>query len=386
MTAPDPACRWLPPRAPASLRTALARAGTPAIPLVRRGAHHGYLVPAAEGPLPAADVLARWRSDRPVLLRGVLRARIRPYRQALGETLRLFARLRRGARFFDWVIGRLAGQGVYQSVGSSIDLGDPREVEKAFARARGARRGDGDLWAKLAWIAHDPRDPSLRIRFSWGVEALQEWHRDPRQARRADGLAAALFPECAVLGGHRLLFDLLRHLTGGPVRLSERIVYNNVPGGGAVFHHDAEATQLGVCFGQLAGETAWLALPRRELAEVVAEVAHGRATLRRFLGTPARAFAALKDTREPRLDRLLNRDPVLTRRLVERGAAFRMRAGDAVLLPSHSREDVAWHSVFGIGRSPSLAHSYGIFAAAPSRHGRRSRANPRAPGTHPRPP
>jgi len=40
--------------------------------------------------------------------------------------------------------------------------------------------------------------------------------------------------------------------------------------------------------------------------------------------------------------------------------------GDALLLPSHDAERVAWHSVFAIGSEASLAHSYGIFAAAPA--------------------
>jgi hypothetical protein len=247
-------------------------------------------------------------------------------------------------------------------MGSSVDLADSREVEKGFARRRGMPKRADDLWAKLAWIAEDPVDLSLRIRFSFGVESLQEWHGDARQALAADGYAAAVFPECAVLAGHEPLRRRLEALAGTPVRLSERIVYNNVPGGGAVFHHDAEPTQLGVCFAQLRGETAWLAVPRRELAEELAAIASRRTALRR-LRTAARADAALEDTSEPRLDRLLNRDPALTARLVARGAAFRLRAGDVIVLPSHSRAEAAWHSVFGIGRAASLAHSYGVFAA-----------------------
>ena len=78
---------------------------------------------------------------------------------------------------------------------------------------------------------------------------------------------------CAALTGCDPLVKGVADLAGTPVRFSERIVYSNSPGGGAVFHHDSEPDQVGVVYGQLAGETAWLALPKRELAAAVA--AHG---------------------------------------------------------------------------------------------------------------
>jgi hypothetical protein len=48
---------------------------------------------------------------------------------------------------------------------------------------------------------------------------------------------------------------------------------------------------------------------------------------------------------------------------VERGALSILAAGDILLLPSPGPDDAAWHSVFALGSRPSLAHSYGIFAA-----------------------
>jgi hypothetical protein len=227
---------------------------------------------------------------------------------------------------------------------------------------RGRRVVARDLYAKLSWIAHDERDVSLRIRFSFGSEALLDWQGETRRAPWADAFADALFPECAALAANSALRALIDRLIGRRARLSERIVYNNAPRGGATFHHDDEPNQLGVVYGQLAGETAWLALPKRELAGHISAVARSKELLERA-ATPARALRALDDDSDPVLGRLLNSTPSFTRRLAAAGALFHLRAGDALLLPSHGPDDVCWHSVFALGTSPSLAHSYGIFAA-----------------------
>jgi hypothetical protein len=121
-----------------------------------------------------------------------------------------------------------------------------------------------------------------------------------------------------------------------------------------VFHHDAEPTQNGVCFAQLAGRTAWLALPRRELAAEVAACMPG--------WTRRKADRALDEPDEKRLYRLMNATARFTARLHERGSLFVLEPGDVVLLPTVEGFDTCWHSVFGIGAAPSLAHSYGVFA------------------------
>jgi hypothetical protein len=147
------------------------------------------------------------------------------------------------------------------------------------------------------------------------------------------------------------------------VRLSERILFANAPGGGAAFHHDAESAQLGVAYAQLAGRTAWLALPKRELAYVVAQLAAGRLA-RSVAGR--RALRAL-DRHSPSLERLLNSEARLTRTLAERGRLYVLAAGDILLLPSPGLDDSAWHSVFALGSRPSLALSFGIFADGTAR-------------------
>jgi hypothetical protein len=359
------AARWFPPRARAVPRGALA--------LVRRGVRHGWLVPAPRrrielfGPLPD-DLRERWDGDRPIVLPRALVPALARHAQATAATLALFSRARAGTiELQDEVWQRLGRHAPFVPAGTTVDLGDPREIAKVFVDGvRGRRRVARDLWAKLSWIAHDERDDSLRIRFSFGAEALFEWRQETARALWADRLAQAVFPECAALAGNRALVALVERLAGRSVRFSERIVYSNSPGGGAVFHHDAEPEQLGVLYGQLAGATAWLALPKRELAALVAEAAKGT-RLGRRLATPARALAALDDEGAEDLARLLNETPSFTRRLVEGGHGFALRAGDALLLPNHGEQDTCWHSVFALGRRPSLSHSYGIYPRA-SRH------------------
>ncbi|MBZ0266675.1 hypothetical protein K8I85_00830, partial [bacterium] len=256
----------------------------------------------------------------------------------------------------------LGDGGAWEPAGAAVDLFDDREIEKVFAEERRPRGvGGREVWAKLSWISRDERDESIRIRFSFGSEFAQEWHTDPSRARAADRFAEAVFPECAAITGHAALGQLLRKLNGRAVRLSERIAFANAPGGGAPFHHDHEPGQLGVVFSQLAGRTAWLAIPKRELADVVSATARGSAAS--LVRTPVRALRALDRHDRPDLDRLLNATPRLTRALVERGALFVLSAGDILLLPSHGPDDVAWHSVFALGDRASLGHSYGIFAA-----------------------
>lgn len=343
------------------------------IELRRRGVRHGRFPEPARGarldPLDrafSAECERRWSADRPICLPGALLPMLPGLRGPIARSLRLFERLRGGASFADAVRARLRERADLVPVGATVDTGDEREIEKfyvdALAHGRVAARG---LYAKLSWIAHDARDRSLRIRFSFGSERLLDWQRETRRAPWAERLAGALFPECAAIARNRRLVELIERLIGRRARFSERIVYSNAPLGGALFHHDDEAFQLGVVFGQLAGETAWLALPKRELAAHV--VAFARApSLRRRAGTPARALRALEREDDSALRRLIDATPAFTRRLVEHGALQHLRAGDALLLPNHGArgpDDTCWHSVFALGTRPSLAHSYGIFAA-----------------------
>jgi len=331
--------------------------------LQRRGVVHGRIVPADDGAGEAADepgLEEAWARAEPIFLPGILSAALPPLRAAIADALALFDHLREGGRFLDAVLALLEGRPEFRPEGSTVDRLEAREIEKVFVSGvvDGKRvRAGRDVWAKLAWVAHDERDLSLRIRFSCGTEQLHDWHRDVEAQQWADRFAEALFPECAALAANPELRDLLARLLGAQPRLSERIVFSFAPGGGVVFHHDADPTQRGVVYGQLVGSTAWLALPYRELVRHVVEHAGERGER----ADPAEVGARLH-TEDPVLGALLNEDPAFTRRLANAGWLVVLEAGDALVLPSHDAERVAWHSVFAVGAEPSLAHSHGLFA------------------------
>ncbi len=349
--------------------TRRSRGRAAALTLRRRGVTHGrFSVEPREaqlhGATPSAEAHARWGGDRPILFPGILAPGLARWRAAIRRTLALFEELRANrVELQHEVRRRLRGRAEFFPSGATVDAGDARELEKVYVDGmRGKRFAARGLYAKLSWIAHDERDASLRIRFSFGSENLRDWQKETRRAPWADRYALALFPEGAAQAENAHLRRVIEALFGRRARFSERIVYNNAPGGGAIFHHDCEPHQHGVVFGQLEGETAWLALPKRELARHVAEFVKTPA-LRRLAGTQRMALRALDLEGDARIARLLNETPEFTRRLVEHGALFHLCAGDVLLLPNHAWNDTCWHSVFALGRRPSLAHSYGLFAA-----------------------
>jgi hypothetical protein len=309
------------------------------------------------------DLAAAWQAAEPIALPKILAGALAALQQSVQQTCSVFAHLRRGGRFLDVVLAALEDEPSLRPEGSTVDHLDQREIEKVFVSGvvDGRRVHAGrDVWAKLGWIAHDERDLSLRVRFSCGTEQLHDWHRNVEGQVWSDRFAEVLFPEGAAIAANPDLAAVLEPLLGAAPRFSERIVYANAQGGGAVFHHDADETQRGVVYGQMAGATAWLALPARELAAQVAAhaAAHHRVDL------PATADAALRwldRSDDAALFTLLNEDPAFTARLAKEGWLVVLEAGDALLLPSHDLERTAWHSVFALGDAPNLGHSYGLF-------------------------
>lgn len=336
--------RWLPPDA-----------STPvdALRLLRRGIDHGRLVEA--GRREAAEPVASWKSAAPILLPRQLDSFDELSRQRIMRTQWMFDKLRGGADFSELFWARIDDSSGVEAAGSTIDTSDEREIEKLHASFGGE---DSDLYAKLSWISTDEDDHSLRIRFSFGSELLDDWSTDPQQSQAADRFSEIAFPEMSLLAHDRVVQRMLARLCACPVRLSERILYSNAPGGGARFHHDAETEQLGVAYAQLAGRTAWLALPAVRLAETLSHLdlpGHWSETL-------ADEGAAALGGELSEIEAWLNDDAELTRRLVEAGWLFVLEPRDVLLLPSHNAEHTAWHSVFALGEEASLSLSFGIFS------------------------
>lgn len=324
------------------------------IELKRRGFHYGYIQCEPRGS-ESRTALRLFKASQPVFLPGMCSEFIQIERRSISRTVAEFDRLREGADFQEMIQNRLAGNPRFVAAGATRDLGDGREIEKVFVHLKdGAQRRvvARDLYAKLSWISRDPRDSSLRIRFSFGSERLLDWLHKPARAPHADAYAEAAYPECRAIADHKKLLALASRVTGRRIRVSERIIYNNAPGGGAVFHHDGEPRQLGVIYAQLAGTTAWLALPKRILAEIVASI------LRR---PPAAVLRALDSPDDPAIERMLNGSKALVQRIAAQGYVYYLNAGDVLLLPSNGPDDVAWHSVFATGAHPSLSLSFAVF-------------------------
>ncbi len=340
------------------------------VPLHRRGVLFGWIDQPDTAPTPSEQIAGRWEACEPVVLRGALRDGLTRFDAQINASCELLERLRDNpSRFLDELDCRLGNDEDLRYAGSTIDRHDDREIERVFVDAWARdehRRVARDLYARLAWIADDETDASLRIRFSSGKET----NRPLPQIRRreldwTDTFFERTFPECEVLLGAGPVRELLDRLADRRTRLSERIVYSNAPGGGAVFHHDAEPGQLGVAFGQLAGRTAWFALAKDRLADLL--VAHGAQA---DLGT---ALAALDLGTRPHEDadrpvgapdhdlwQVLNRDWQFAGRLAAAGALHILTAGDVILLPSVDADHTCWHSVVALDDAPSLAHSYAV--------------------------
>ncbi|MFT4515521.1 MAG: hypothetical protein ACI89X_001783 [Planctomycetota bacterium] len=336
----------------------LQKRGREVWPLIRRNANLGHVVSVHRELPDLRTETALWRAGEPIFLPAVLGDAIERFAPQIEESLRMFDRLREGGELLPEIDARLKDDQNFRYAGSTVDQEDPREVERLFvdAEIEGVVQAE-DLWAKLAWItAEDPTDESLRIRFSNGLDQLEEWMlTSDLTASWVDRFAQRAFPECAAVLMCKPLRERLDRQIGRPHRLSERIIYNNAPNGGAIFHHDAEPSQIGVVFTQLEGRTAWFTLGKRRLAKLL---------VRFGLPNQHRAMAALDAADDQAMLELLNRDADFAALLAANGALFLLQAGDSILLPTAGFDDTAWHSVLAVGDTPSLAHSYGIFGRA----------------------
>ncbi len=271
-----------------------------------------------------------------------------------------------------------------------------RDLERVlFASIPPARLGKrgrkvDDLWVKSSWLSDAENDGSLRVRVAFGRERDDDASGDLLRHRLVADLASRLFPESALVSANPALVQIVERMIGEPALFTQHIAYWNAPEGGALFHHDAFAEdeeesgrpgQLGVCYVQLSGRTAWLALSIEDLAVRVREfvecLAEGElpwVSAQLFPNEAARkrieALVQYDDALVRELARpgcglfaaLVNRGPEFTAWLADAGHAAVLSPGDAILLPNHGLARTAMHSVFCAGDEVAYALSLAIRA------------------------
>jgi hypothetical protein len=356
------------------------------IAISRRGVFHGEWAELdAERIIPSPNDASsisfanRWHSARPIVLPGVARDVLRDHADDIQSRDELHARLKESGGLRRWLDERASDlEPRFERRQDRATLYDrERDIERWLFESHsptGRGRRIRDLWVKSSWLSSHEADDSLRVRVSFGREERDDASGDLLRHRLVATLAGALFPEAIAIETNPELVRVIGGCVPERLLFTQHIAYWNSPEGGALFHHDAFAEdadsvagvgQVGVCYVQLSGATAWLALSIGDLARRVREFAEAigdgalpwvRAQLfpnegsfRRFEELVADQRALLTELGLPgsgKLGALVNRGPEFTSFLADAGHASILDAGDAILLPNHGVDCTAMHSVF----------------------------------------
>ncbi len=370
----------------------LERCAGATVELSRRGVWHGHwaeLAAEASGVDLAAELSdrgalqARWHDARPIVLPGVLSDVVDAAGDEWSDALDLYREIGEDGglrRAMKRAVADLGGP--WRVRDNRVELADPeRDLEKVLVERVTPSRAMRDLWCKSARLSTSEHDDSLRLRCSYGHEVDDDAGRDPARLRAVAELAEAVLPGAQIVADDPTLMQLLEILSGEELWMTQHIAYWNAPEGGALFHHDAfeedvEGGQRGVCYAQLAGRTAWLALSIEDLAlrvrEFVDLLADGeldwvRADLFPRDADLDGAIACARDQERlmrelalpgcGRFAALVNRGPEFTDYLANAGHALLLEAGDVILMPNYGKGRTVMHSVFCGDDEPTYAIS-----------------------------
>lgn len=352
--------------------------------LKRRGFLLGQVQETQRPAMPStAETIADWRKHQAIMLPDLLHTQ--GWQTEIAQSHRLMCDVLESAELSPHLdqapyVERLADQ--FPLLASSMEEHDEQGIEKVYFDAVGEHQQADDeavaedLWCKASWLSFLDDDASLRFRFSFGMEALEDVAADPLRQFWAGKLCDAIFPESAVLTQNHQLLQLLKELLGGDPAFVERIVYFNAPGGGAQMHHDVERGHDGVVFGQLSGSTFWLALSKPVLmdelivfcanpahqAEIVALLPDHKAqtALQALLQDRSALSAYMEDNDHELIEAIMDRSPAFVEYLCGQGFAHILHAGDVLLMPQADLENCVWHSVCCLGDEPGEAVSFAI--------------------------
>jgi len=350
------------------------------LPLLRRDFQLGWVKMGDPHPdLPSVRQSAeRWSNDQAIMLPAVID--VADWQSEIGDAHRLMK-----ATLDADELSPLLDKEPYASrlkplfplVASSFEEHDEQGIEKVYFDAE---QGDEvlaeDLWCKASWLSFIEADASLRFRFSFGMECLEDVAADPQRQLWAGKLCDAIFPESRAITENATILAHVEKIVGGEAAFVERIVYFNAPNGGAQMHHDVERGHDGVVFAQLSGSTFWLALSKPELIDAlisfIADTAN-RDEIKRLLPQRAdrnqlaellndrAALAAYMDEFDHELvEAVMDRSALFTGYLVDQGYAYTLNAGDVLLMPQRDLDTCVWHAVTCLGDEPGEALSFAV--------------------------
>jgi len=365
--------------------------------IVRRGFHLGFVREMERPSMPTlAEIVSRWQGDQACMLPGILKLDGKldgsdttvASNIVQSHQLMLYV-LKTGA--FSAVLDqapypqRLAHS--FPLVASSLEEHDEQSIEKVYFDVLA---GDDavlaeDLWCKASWLSFNDDDASLRFRFSFGMECLEDVAADPLRQHWAGRLCDALFPESAVLSQNAALIRVLQAILGGDPAFVERIVYFNAPNGGAQMHHDVERGHDGVVFGQISGSTFWLALSKPllmdELIQFCADPAHAddidlqeiglqdidsqevdlqNPDLQQLCSNRSLLSDYMEENDHELIEAVMDRCPAFIAHLCQQGYAYILHPGDVLLMPQRDLDHCVWHSVCCLGDDPGEALSFAV--------------------------
>jgi hypothetical protein len=358
------------------------------VSLSRRGIWHGEWAELDPRKLPAppdsgrkisTELTARWHASQPIVIHGAADGALADSADCIDAAGALHAALQEPLGLRRW-LARLAKslEPDFAVLPARPRLFDPgRDLERVLVgsvAAGGRGRRVKDLWVKSAWLSTAEGDDSLRVRVSFGRERDDDASGDLLRHRLVAELASRILPESSLVSANPALVHQVERMIAEPALFTQHIAYWNAPDGGALFHHDAFSEdeeesrrpgQLGVCYLQLSGRTAWLALSIADLAARVREFAEclsegeipwvraqlfpDAASQKRFAGLLEDEEALLRELARPSCGSLaafVNRGPEFTAWLADAGHGAILSPGDAILLPNHGLARTAMHSVF----------------------------------------
>ena len=267
----------------------------------------------------------------------------------------------------------------FESLGCSVNEGDDQEVETILYDAIDANSQDKvlaeDLWIKVSWLSFHEEDASLRFRFSFGMDFVEDVAADTNRQYYASQLTEAIFPESKLITDNATIQTALKKaLECDEFQFVERIIYFNAPNGGAYLHHDRERGHAGVVYAQVTGHTFWLALTKQHLLDEITQFVTDCESngwpndfdnqMKQEVLRCSNDNRILRDELETfcnsALIHLINETPAFIQHLISQGHSRRLEPGDVLLLPQDDELSCCWHSVFCLGEEPGEAMSFAI--------------------------